>query len=260
MSLVRPTGTGLIRPTGTVLIRPANVGLVRTASGIAGGNYPAAVLLDTPVGYWRLDDTSGVNALDSSGNSITGTYVNAPTLGVAPLINSGTSVAFASGSSQRVTFGSPAGFNNGSNRFTIECWLKTTQGGAGNPMLCSQDTGSFNNRVFQLRLSTTGKTEFIVLLDVDNAFTKLGAVTINDGLRHHIVGVWDGTNVLVYVDGAVDGAGTAAAGTLEAGVTGMTIASKAAGNFLNGTLDEVARYTTALSAARIAAHFTAGTS
>jgi hypothetical protein len=48
--------------------------------------YAQEVLADTPVGWWRLDETSGTTAADSSGNGRDGTYVNTPTLGASGLL------------------------------------------------------------------------------------------------------------------------------------------------------------------------------
>jgi hypothetical protein len=46
-------------------------------------SYQGEVLVDSPVGYWRLGETSGTIANDETANNLDGTYVNAPTLGVA---------------------------------------------------------------------------------------------------------------------------------------------------------------------------------
>jgi hypothetical protein len=46
------------------------------------------VLADQPIGYWRLGETSGTTAADSSGYQRSGIYVNAPTLGAASLLSS----------------------------------------------------------------------------------------------------------------------------------------------------------------------------
>jgi hypothetical protein len=46
----------------------------------AGADYRAAVMADTPSGYWRLDETSGTAAADASGNGNAGTYAGGVTL------------------------------------------------------------------------------------------------------------------------------------------------------------------------------------
>src|SRR5579864_3854583 len=48
----------------------------------AAGNYPAVIAADAPKGYWRLDETSGTTANDSSGKGNALTYGGIYTLGV----------------------------------------------------------------------------------------------------------------------------------------------------------------------------------
>jgi hypothetical protein len=48
--------------------------------------YTTEVLKDNPRGYWRLGETSGETVNDETANSMDGTYVNAPTLGVPGVI------------------------------------------------------------------------------------------------------------------------------------------------------------------------------
>src|SRR5215831_14920886 len=43
--------------------------------------YSSAVLADHPVAYYRLGETSGTTAVDSSGNGSNGTYVGGVALG-----------------------------------------------------------------------------------------------------------------------------------------------------------------------------------
>ena len=51
----------------------------------AAGNYPAVVGSDMPVGYWRLDETSGTAAADSSaGHANPLTYLGGFTLATQP--------------------------------------------------------------------------------------------------------------------------------------------------------------------------------
>lgn len=66
--------------------------------------YRDNVLALSPVAYWELQETSGTQADDSSGNGHHGTYVNSPTLGDSstPASIGGTSVVF-DGTSQHVS-------------------------------------------------------------------------------------------------------------------------------------------------------------
>ena len=55
---------------------------VLPASTLYASNYSAEVLADNPIAYYRLSETSGTSANDSSPNNNIGTYVGTPTLGV----------------------------------------------------------------------------------------------------------------------------------------------------------------------------------
>lgn len=44
------------------------------AAGSGASSLPAAILALSPLGYWKLNDTSGTTAVDSSGNGRNGTY------------------------------------------------------------------------------------------------------------------------------------------------------------------------------------------
>lgn len=261
MTLTRPTGTGLIRPTGTGLIRPTNVGLVRTASGIVTTSYQATVLADAPKGYWKLDDTSGVVAVDTTASANNGTYVSAPTLNQTPLITAGKSVLFTAGSSQYASTPALAGYA-ATTALSIECWVKTAVAGASQFFVASMNS-SPNNR-YALRLNASGVCEFFIWDNADAPWSWAGSVVVNDNATHHIVGTYDGVTVKLYVDGALDGVGLPKVVTLATGTNGPFIACRNTGsipqNFVTATIDEVAFYTTTLSAARVAAHNTAGRS
>lgn len=75
-------------------------------------SYLSEVLADSPLGYWRLDETSGTTLADSSGNSETGSYINSPTLGQPSLLltDPATSVNF-NGTNQYATIAGAAWMN-----------------------------------------------------------------------------------------------------------------------------------------------------
>ncbi|MFC1806567.1 DNRLRE domain-containing protein [Planctomycetota bacterium] len=62
-----------MRMRGVVMV----AGLLALAAAWAqAGLYSDAVLADSPIGYWRLDETGGTNAPDISGGGHDGTYTN----------------------------------------------------------------------------------------------------------------------------------------------------------------------------------------
>lgn len=227
-------------------------------------SYSSEVLADSPKVYYKLDDSSGTTAVDAVAAN-NATYRNSPTLAQSPLITVGTAILLAAASSQDVAMPSSGtvGFGGGGG-LSVEAWIKTSQSGTGNPQIVCADVGSGTSRVFQLRLSTTGKLEWIVFKTTTTTGDLIGGTTINDGAVHHVVGTWDQTTAKVYVDGVSDATGLSASGTVQAGTGAKSIGSREHGgplvtdSFFDGIIDEVAIYRTALSAARVLAHYNAG--
>jgi len=220
-------------------------------------NYYGAVLLDSPIGYWRLGESSGTSAADSSGNGLTGTYENTPTLGVTgPHVqDSNTAVTFASASSEDVTIPDNALFDTAS--ISVEAWFKSTD---TDGIIVGKSDGSY--RGYTLQINTSKIRWLHVTAASATVFDLFETGASNDGAWHHVVGTWDGTTgtgkVKLYVDGVLNGTATAGAGTNlnNAHVVGIA-GVPSVGNYLDGTIDEVAIYTHVLSANRVRLHYSA---
>lgn len=97
------------------------------------GTYPSAVLANNPIGYWRLNDTSGASAADSSGNNHPGTIVFNPVVqGQAGPLPNGSDKAYQfNGAAVPVTIpaiNTTAGANN-----TVAFWMKWDGGNSQMP-------------------------------------------------------------------------------------------------------------------------------
>lgn len=228
-------------------------------------SYQSEVLADTPWLYWRLDDTSGTTAADTSGNGRTGTYSGSPTLAQSPLITDGTSVLFDA--TNDYCLSSSAIFN--SSTATVEVWFDydgTAPSPGANGVLAGCNEGD-----------TSGVGEKLILLVNDGAGGGLAVFYVYDGAqkfatgatpltvgRHHLVGTVDaaGGTAKIYVDGAQDGtvgvSGSYAGYTNPNAIVGGGSTALAGNVRKAGRRDEFALYTTALSAARILAHYQAG--
>jgi len=77
-----------------------------------------AVLADTPIAYWRLDESAGMIARDSSGHGNDGTYIG----GVHP----GTAGAIANDPDTAATFDGATGYMDGGNRFAFAQFSDTS--------------------------------------------------------------------------------------------------------------------------------------
>ena len=226
-------------------------------------SYTTEVLADSPLGFWKLDETTGATQfVDSSGNARPATIVGTPTYGVAGI--DGTAVTFSG--TQYGSIAAPAWFSS-PTAFTAEAWMKITAT-ADVELIGRDNSGSApgaSDRIFRLHHNTSGSAvgAILFLSNSSGTYVEFGSGTsLADNAWHHIVATWDGATAKLYVDGNLANS-AALSGTLASGGTAplliATGQNNTPGNYsqFSGTLDSVALYPTALSLARISAHFTA---
>lgn len=245
---------------------------------VGGAGYDAAVAADSPVAYWHLSETAQAqSAVDATGNGHAGTYTGGPGftfssgnptgLTARGHCLTGTCVAFTDGTdNDYVNVPTSAAFNVTS--LSCEAWVLPGALGANAMSILDRDGENFNGNVrqFQFRLTAGAAQQFIIFIGA-SAVTVTDPNNNNDGLWHHLVSVYDGAHVTLYRDG-VQAIQTAQTGTLNTGTCPLIIANHAAfelgsggaayQNF-NGRISRPAIYGTALSAARVAAHYNAAT-
>lgn len=208
--------------------------------------YAAEVLADAPTGYWHLDESSGTVAADAAGAN-PGAYVNTPTLAAPSLLldGVGSAVACVAASQEEITLpGNPISTNG-----TFEVWFRWTAG------------------VTLLRDSASSTTSTWLVVDNNGQLSvraggtlincSISTATVRDGNRHHLAIRKSGASIIVYVDSQSVGS-TSAANNNAATMPWHLGRNGTNAQYADTTFDEVAVYTTALSAARIAAHYTAG--
>lgn len=216
--------------------------------------YEVAVMADSPVAYWRLGEASGTTAIDSRGSN-NGTYVASPTLGVAGAspTDADTAVAF-NGSTQYITVPDSAALDLG-DVFSIECWFTRNVNDAQHQIMDKGATGGVGYTVLiasnnQLRLARS---------DSGVVIAEATSSPWTEGAWHHIVITKNGATTFIYVDGVDDthvGVGTNA--TITDTSDQLTIGVWASiGGYWSGLLDEIALYTTVLTAGRVLAHYNA---
>ena len=217
--------------------------------------YGAAVYADDPDLYWRLAETSGTTANDSGRSANPGTYRNGVTLGATGALSVNPAAQF-NGSDQFVA--SNAAFSDPSV-YSTEAWFRTstTTGGkiigfGDNP---TGSSGSYDRHVY---LQDDGKLVFGAYTGQLNVVTS--AAAYNDNQWHHVVATQSGNGMKLYVDGSLIGTNPQTGAQAYTGYWKIggdnTWGSSSA--YLNGSIDEVAVYSTELSAARVGAHFAAG--
>ncbi|MDX2578047.1 LamG domain-containing protein [Streptomyces scabiei] len=213
--------------------------------------YADEVMADSPLFYWKLDETSGTSIANSGSVGGSGTKYAGVTLGLTGISGAiggyaasfnGTATAYIEQTSVAAT---PFDKTN-----TFEYWVKTTDtncnfiGFSGTPYWYSFINGS-------------GQVNFT--WGDGSALSMTSPAAINNGAWHHVAAVIDsagGTHRL-YVDGV--SVRTVTTSPLTFSTTGnIQIGDSRSANAPIGTIDEVAIYPTALSAGRIAAHYSAG--
>jgi hypothetical protein len=212
-------------------------------------SYLSEVLADSPLAYYRLGDASGTTAVAEVGSNMN--YTNTPTLGVAGALSASgdtdTAVTFTRTSSERVDGISSLTVGD---VFTVEAWIKRASTGVAMGIV-------FNGgNSFEMQITSANRVK------LDRAATAPiveTTTTITDTTTwHHVVITKNGATVKQYIDGA-DVTGTVSNSTMGSSAEAFTIAHGNNGYF-DGSVDEVAVYTTALSAARVLVHYQAGSS
>jgi hypothetical protein len=161
-----------------------------------------------------------------------------------------------------------AGFSPAGS-FSMEIWVKparntstylyaprfagTRENGGRGWSLNQYPAGSTSNPNGFSFLVATGGTSFI---------SASLSVAVDVSKWYHIVGVFDGVNALLYVDGSLAHSVPLPSGQsyLPPLMTGICLGSEFGNRRLDGRLDEAAFYPHALSAAQVLAHYQAGIS
>jgi archaeosine-15-forming tRNA-guanine transglycosylase len=213
----------------------------------APSSYRETVLSDSPRAYWRLGEQSGPFAQDERGSHV-GTYTNGPLLGQPGALSADTNgAARFDGTNDYVRVPDAAELDF-TDTFTLEAWVKRSSTGGVRAIV---DKGE---QSYSFRLSNSG---FLLLRRnaVGTVTTSTQAITDTTGW-HHVAAVKSGTTAKLYLDGQ-DVTGPVSDQTMADTTAPLSIGASDGGiaYHLPGALDEVAVYDSALSAARVQAHY-----
>jgi large repetitive protein len=259
-------GSGATEPYPGVVDDVAVYNSALTAAKIrthynTGRCYKDAVLADSPVGYWRLGETSGTTAADGIAGRH-GSYIGAPSLNQTGALTGDTNPAVTfNGTSQYATVPYDAAFNPA--QFSVEGWAKPT-GGAGTFRTVATSWyelgGGASPRGYWLGVGTDDK--WWLSIANGTTFTNIIGPTVTLSSWAHVLGTYDGTTGRLYVNGILvaSTAVTYAANVSAPFGIGAYWANGSWIGLLPGSLDEVAVYNTALSQTRIQTHYLLGRS
>ena len=231
---------------------------------LANQSYQDIVQRDQPVAYWRLDETTSITAVDSSGNGFNGTYRNGVTQGVPGV--SGTAGEF-DGNNDAVDVGiiAPGSELDISNQsFTVEAWINQNESEQSVDQSYvgihpSNNRNDGNGDSLYFRVTSNGSVRFG---DFRNDLETPDDI-IEPNTWYHIVASYDqdsNTNT-IFVDGREVISNNQ--GAFEGQDPRVLIGNWTRGNGglnepFNGVIDEVAIYDEALSRESITSHFLRG--
>jgi len=241
-------------------------------------DYPSTVLSQGPVGYYRLSELTAIvdvpaiaTNLGTLGSPRNGT-VNGGLLGrgVSGAIGADTAMQFNGSSHYVEALGSTALANT---NFTFECWFTpvptATSFSAINILAAAGNFGPSLRRGWYLQQQTPTN---IVIQSYNGVNATATTVTYTNstplvqGQFYHLVFTRSNITYRMYLNGVLVRSGNHTAYVpplptelFAIGARANTPGLAAPSNFWPGKMDEVAYYSTVLSAAQIAAHYAAAT-
>lgn len=208
------------------------------------------------VAYWDMEEGSGQIVKDKSSNGNDGVLgastsadTNDPAFapGITSAGENGNSLRF-DGNNDYVNAGNASSLQITGN-LSVGIWVQTSDVPIIAKRLISKDNAS-SIRSWALQMTNTGTVAFYVWRGGVIQSSGVSSVSINDGKWHYVMGVNDGTNLMLYVDG-IKCASATVGGAIDNAAVNVFIGSRSAltagGMTMNGSLDEARIYNRAIS-------------
>lgn len=225
--------------------------------------YAARVAADGAAGHWRLGEAGGT-AWDRSGRAdLTPSAGTVRAVAGAVAGDADTAVTFPGTDAVPATTAGTAA--RAPQAFSVEAWFRTTSVRGGKIVgYGNRNTAASTTSDRMLYLTNGG--QLVLGVNPGQVRTVTSPAAYNDGRWHHVVGTLGPDGLTLYVDGALvaSRADTTRAqdysGWWRVGGDAISAAwpSRPASGSLAGSLDEVAVYPAALSAATVLGHHQLG--
>lgn len=227
-----------------------------------------AISADSPYLWWRLGESSGTAAADTSGNSRPGTYNGTAgtsyDLGEPSLVGDANTAIEIKANTGWVRSNAQHAVGNSGAGATLAIAIRINSGSGAGAILVKHETGtpttSSGARDPWLYLDTAGRLRVGFWTGATTTITS--SMTVNDGvarLIHVRIGANGTEGVQLYVNGTQDGTVGSSPiqtfnGYITAGTNNVSAWPSGANASARGFLDEVVVFNTRLSPARILAH------
>jgi hypothetical protein len=197
--------------------------------------------------HWKLVETSGTTAADSSVQANNGTYTNSPVLASAgPYPGAGDKAANFDGVNDYVDIPNESRYDV-TGAMAVAAWIKVDVFDDTEQAIVTKGNNAW-------RLQRYGATNYVEFNC--NSLTTTSVVSsadVNDGKWHHVVGVYTGSALQIYVDGVLSNS-VASSGSIHANDRAVRIGANSQGlarNF-DGSIHDARIYNRSLSAADVA--------
>ncbi|MHC4439961.1 MAG: sugar-binding protein, partial [Planctomycetota bacterium] len=209
------------------------------------------------VGWWKLDETSGRDVADSSGNGNIGKILN----GEPRWQSSGGKIGGAllfDGKGDYVHIANESNFDF-TGEVTVAAWIKVNRFDKEYQAIVTKGDSAWRIQRNQNEDSLEFACSGLAIPSGDQWGGLYGNSSVNDGKWHHIAGIYDGEKMYIYVDGVVD-TSQPASGAIATNDHPVFIGENVemTGRFWNGLIDDVRVYNYALSEGQVKALYNQG--
>lgn len=262
---------------------------VLSAGTVHAAPYSTAVLADNPLGYYRMNETSGSTATDAAGTPENGVYRNGITPAAQPPdtvgpvlqqagprppafpgfesdnasaffdgVRASDGLGFDANASDNLNIPALASLND--SAYTFEAWVYNTGFSGSNAIkgyIGGRGSGAGNayDAVGIMGTFQPANTGKLFLFNAQTVVT--GTTVLAEDTWYHIAYTRSGTNIELYVNGVSEATATNYANTYGTDDT-IRAGIRPDGVFaFEGRIDELAVYNGALSDAQIDAHYDA---
>ncbi|MCK5021433.1 MAG: LamG domain-containing protein [Candidatus Peribacteraceae bacterium] len=209
--------------------------------------------------FWRLNEPSGARYDAHGTNNLTDGSSVPSGAGMFGLGGD-----FETGSTDYIYVAHNASLSPGGDDFSLGGWIKPENDGATTKTFCIKGKGGVSQKRYIISMGDDAKISFGI--DDDGGALKdvVGDTVLVAGTWYHVIGVRDGNNLRVYVDGAEDGAATDITGygdIDQADNFYLGCSRNVAGlqNYFDGIIDEFGFWKRALSADEVRELYAGGT-
>jgi hypothetical protein len=191
------------------------------------------------IGVWKLNETSGTTAADSSvfakNGTVTGTANWSSDCG-------GLGVFDFNGSSNFIST-TNASHLQPTSAITIAAWVKGDSWGAGSDVDTILRKGEASPTNYSLAISD-GRVE--MTLDGSDGTGIRGNTVLSTGQWYHLAAVWNGSTVRLFVNGVLDNTPPSRTGSIGTDTRPLYIGGRSGADFFDGMIRDVRIYNRAV--------------